>query len=55
MAPRSMATEHVLAQRRQAVKRGQTTTHWPFLFVADDPGPVNDDYVLTPLQKDLIG
>ena len=54
MAPRSMATETVLAQRWQAVRRGQTTTHWPFLFVADDPGPLRD-VALSPLQKRLIG
>ena len=55
MAPRSMATEKVLAQRRQAVRHGQTTTHWPFLFVADDPGPPQQNISFTPLQEKLIG
>ena len=54
MAPRSMATEQVLVQRRQAVRHGQTTTHWPFLFVADDPGPLQD-IALSPIQEKLIG
>ena len=55
MAPRSMATDQVLAQRRQAVRHGQTTTHWPFLFVADDPGPLRQDISFSPLQEKLIG
>ena len=56
MAPRSMATEDVLALRRKAVHNRQTTTHWPFLFVADDPSPhLEGDLHLTPLQKKLIG
>ena len=54
MAPRSMATEDVLALRRLAPARDQTTTHWPFLFVADDPAPPRD-VTLTAAQLKLIG
>ena len=36
MAPRSFASAEVLSQRREAISKGQTTTHWPFLFVSDE-------------------
>ncbi len=54
MAPRSMATADVLALRRAAPARDQTTTHWPFLFEADDPAPPRD-VTLTAAQLKLIG
>jgi hypothetical protein len=54
MCPRSFATEDVLIQRRKAVHRQQTTTHWPQLFVADDPGEVLEK-TLTEWQQKLIG
>jgi hypothetical protein len=54
MCPRSFATEEVLSQRRKAVHQSQTTTHWPHLFVADDPGPWVEQE-LTELQHRLVG
>ena len=54
MSPRAFASEEVLVQRRKAVHLGQTTTHWPHLFVADDPGPW-EEKELTELQTRLIG
>ena len=53
-SPRSFASSEILEQRRAAVNRGQTTTHWPHLFVADEGFPIEVPSLSTK-QRDMIG
>ena len=55
MAPKRKLPLAVLQRRNAAVKQGQTSTHWPFLFEADEPIPRSIIPTLTELQKSLVG
>lgn len=57
MAPRHLASNDVMAQRKRAYVNEQTTSHWAYRFFADDPvaTPTKSDADLTPVMRRLIG
>ena len=60
-APRSRASDSVLAQRQRAFELGQTCTHWPFELTCLEPpramGEAPSDQLLDPgeLHRRLVG